>query len=128
MPSVWIALSKKLLLELATLDLSEISLLFSNNDIFGKIVALYNKNVLTVLQIFLLSCHQSHLLNKAVHNIFYSLFCIIQYINSLVFYILVFHLPFFCIFVLEFRFFIIALVVAFCGSGNIVSSKLFSFQ
>ena len=64
MPSDWIALLKKLLLELATLDSSEINLSFSNNDIFKKIVTLYDKNVLTVFQIYLPSCHQLHLLKN----------------------------------------------------------------
>ena len=68
MPSDWIALSKKLLLELATLDSSEINLSFSNNDFFKKIVTLYDKNVLTVFQIYLPSCHQ---LKKPFYNTFY---------------------------------------------------------
>ena len=38
MSSDWIALSNKLLLELAALDSSEINLPFSANEIFGKFV------------------------------------------------------------------------------------------
>ena len=67
----WIALLKKLLLELATLDSSEINLSFSNNDIFKKIVTFYDKNVLTVFQIYLPSCHQLHLLKEPFYNTFY---------------------------------------------------------
>ena len=54
-PSEWIAFSKKLLNELASLDSSEIISSFCANDIFGKVVALSDKNDFTVFQNFLLS-------------------------------------------------------------------------
>ena len=96
------AFFKRLLLELAASDSYEINLLFSINDIFGKFVTSYDKNVLTAFQIFLLSCHESHLVNETFHDISYSLSSLIQCRNCIVPYtVLNFHLFIFCIFVFK---------------------------
>ena len=88
---------------MASLDSYEINLLFSTNDIFGKFVTSYDKNVLTAFQILLLSCHKSNLLNEAFHNISYSLLRLIQCRNCFVSYtVLNFHLHIFCIFPFKF--------------------------
>ena len=113
---------------MAILDLYEIILLFSTNDIFGKFVTSYDKNVLTAFQIFFVSCHESYLLNEVFHNISYSLLSLMQYRNCFVPYtVLNFHLFIFCIYFFKIGSFHNCFNSCFYNLGNIVSPKLFSF-